>query len=96
MVSRAGIINAVGCSRLLQKAEFRGGGVMELPDNVKAKVDHWLGHYTLLHVWICEDAYRIVAESYGLLYFLRVFSLGQGLALSQDGRVRDLDCIRGE
>lgn len=55
---------------------------------VKEIVDNWLKGSSVLHFWEMDGTYLVVARSTqlrsNLIYFLRVFKLGETWSLSQD------------
>lgn len=61
----------------------------EIPQPVKAKLNEWLTEANVLHFWEQDGTYFIVASSGQQgLYFIRIFSVGDTLQLSQD---REMD-----
>jgi len=64
---------------------------------VQEKINEWLGkdEYKILFQWWDVDTVRVVAQAVPLdgnspvstIYFLRLFTLGDDVAISQDGEV---------
>lgn len=64
-----------------------------LHPEVSEQIDRWLGAYELLYYWERDETYFIVAKS-DLLYFLRVFKIGDEWVISQDAE-RDVASNEG-
>ncbi len=57
----------------------------ELPDNIQLKVDEWTGGH-ILHWWQSNNTFYVVvlSESKNVVMFLRLFTVGNEVMLSQD------------
>jgi hypothetical protein len=62
-----------------------------LRDDIYAKVKEWLGRPTILHFWRFDDTFVVLARVDGGsdVYCLRIFPVGDSLALSQDNVIYD-------
>jgi hypothetical protein len=67
--------------------------IAKLPDKVKAKLDDWVeGEYQTLFWWEQDQTWFVVIQYLTIIQFIRLFPVGDQIALSADG-TKDVDEI---